>query len=402
MLNTILSKHSCPKCGAPLEIHNANTQTIVCGSCQSYIAVGSQTPTELAGQARFTPGTPIAIGAKMMLDGTNFFVLGHVQYEGWDPNDRSDRWKWDEYLLGGDDGRMVWLSYDEKGFGLFTKQRLTGEFNILKSRVIPTRDGTKAAVSERYPAKIVGARGELTWLAKPGDEIYMAEGAGGGKRYSVQQSDQELEIYEGRAIDTLDVARALGDEAWIKRIKGKKSRQQLAGLAAALCIVFAAISLLMAAFFNSFGERVLQERFQVDVTQQLFSYDVELDQINRPSIVSLNTSPLRVNSFADFDVSVTSPNGVTTFLFEKSLWHETGRDSDGPWTDTSYRASNMFVPTVAGVHTLEIMLDPSSTATLPLQMTLTVRRNHVTPLWLVVYAVVIGAIGGIALFKAIV
>ena len=134
MANAVLSQQTCPNCGAPLEIRNPNTQTVVCNSCQAYVAVGMGEASVLANAGKFRPGTPLEIGATGQLDGTSFFVLGHVQYEGWDPKDTSDRWKWDEYLLGGADGRMLWLSHDEKGFGLYTKQRLTGEFAIRTSR----------------------------------------------------------------------------------------------------------------------------------------------------------------------------------------------------------------------------------------------------------------------------
>jgi hypothetical protein len=397
MSNNVLSQLSCPQCGAPLDIRNASTQAVVCARCQAYVAIGAESASVLASGKNFTPGTPIKIGSTGILNGTRFFVLGHVQYEGWDPKDLSDRWKWDEYLLGGEDGRLLWLSHDENGFGLYTKQRLTGEFSIRTSSSIPTRDGKKIAVHERYPAKIVGARGELTWQARPGDTLYMAEGAGGGKRYSVQQSDDELEIYEGAPLDTLTVAKAFGDEAWIKRVKGSKARKQFAGLVARLCIIFAVIGILMAIFFEGGGEQILRESFEVSEAVDTFSYTIHLDQSNRPAIVSLETVPLPVNTYAGFDVNVTSPNGVITELFETVMWREIGSDSDGPWDESEYQISNMFVPTVTGEHTLEIVMDEESTAPLPLQVTLTVRRNHITPLWLVVYAVVVGVIGGAAL-----
>jgi hypothetical protein len=229
----------------------------------------------------------------------------------------------------------------------------------------------------------------------------MAEGATRGKRYSVQQSDEELEIYEGRSIDALEVATAFGDKSWIQQIKGQQSRKQFAGLVAIVCITFAVISLVMAAYFENVGEHVLRENIQITEPDVSFFYDIELDQLNRPTVVSVETAYLPANTYADFEVNITSPNGVITELFEKTLWHETGSDSDGPWDESAYVVSNMFVPTVAGQHTLEILFDSESTASLPLQITLAVRRNHITPLWLVVYAVVTGVIGGIALLRSI-
>jgi len=97
-------------------------------------------------------------------------------------------------------------------------------------------DGKTARVHERYPAQITGAEGELTWRAEQAENLYMVEAAAFSKRYSVQWTPEELEVYEGDPIDEMALAQSFGDEAWKKRIKAKASSAMLQGILAVICI----------------------------------------------------------------------------------------------------------------------------------------------------------------------
>lgn len=399
----ILTKIACPKCGRPVEQHNTNTQTIICAACGSYIAVGGGTPELITGGRKLrAPGVPIEIGSTARIEGVDFFVMGRVQYTGWDENDKDDTWTWNEWLLGGSDGRLLWLSHDEHGLTLYRKIRLTAPFAPRTARMIPI--GNKSVrVHERYPAKIDGAEGELTWRARPGEQVYMVEAAGNGKRYSIQATASELEVHEGVAISELDLARQFGDEAWIRRIQARARNKALASTIGAICLVFAVFALIAGIALDGTGEVILQQRVQMPAVEESeLVVPVELDQVNRPAVISLSlVGGLPVNSAFDVDVSIRSPNEVETFLFLNEYWHETGRDEDGPWTETSYQVSNMFVPTVAGLHALVITLeDTVPTGRQTVEFDLEVRRNHITPLWYIVYAIGVSIAGGIAFFIA--
>ena len=74
----------------------------------------------------------------------------------------------------------------------------------------------KSFINERYPAQIIGAEGELTWRATRGEQLWVAEGAGFGKKYSIQQTESELEVNEGKPISEIEMelAQALGSDEW--------------------------------------------------------------------------------------------------------------------------------------------------------------------------------------------
>lgn len=397
----VLNKLECPNCGAPIEQFTPGAQTIVCNTCGSYVAVGGEVPN-VVGKSRklSTPPAPINIGDKFTLQDTEYFVLGRVEYYGWDPNDRSDTWRWNEWLLGAKDGRLLWLSHDEKGFTLYTKMRLRAPFDPLSSSAIPVGKGKSARVHERYPAEIIGAEGELTWRAEQGEQLNMIEAAASGKRYSVQHSAEELEVYEGDPVDAREIAQAFNDEAWLKRLDRKANNITLMGIISVICIFFAAVALVLAAVNNSSGQVVTRESIQVSTQSTTAQFPVEFNQSGRPAIVSMRTPmTLPQNTSFDIEVNITSPNETKTYLFTKEFWHETGVDEDGPWTDTKYSLSDMFVPTETGSHTLEFVLDGAvGVDNIPLEVS--IKRNHVFPMWYVVYGVCIGGIGLALMFSA--
>ncbi len=395
----LLQKLSCPKCGAPVDHFTAGAQTLVCSHCGSFISVGSGDP-ELVGKGTkiAKAPVPINIGDRFTYENIQYFVLGRVLYDGWDRSDTSDRWQWNEWLLGSNDGRLLWLSYDEKGFTLYTKLRIREAFNPMQDRAIPVGNGRSAAVHERYPARILGAEGELNWNAKPGDTVEMVEGAGHGKRYSVQFTGEELEIHQGDPWQALALAKAFNSPAWIEQIKRRQSTAALQGILGVICIAFAVVAAVMGFAANSSGEQIATQQFSLSTASPSHTFPIDFDQVERPAIVSMSMiGSLRANTSVDLEVSVTSPNEVKTYLFTKSFWHETGYDDEGFWAEAEYQVSDMFVPTLSGSHIVEVLLE-DNVGVEGLEMVVDVKRNHTMPLWYAVYAVIVGLAGVVLLF----
>lgn len=393
-----LKQLKCPNCSSPIEQFNVTTQAIVCPTCGSHVAIGTDDPRLLTkGQGRVPDsGFPIEMGDKATIGDVEFVVLGRVVYRGWDDE---DSWTWHEWLMGGADGRMLWLSHDEKGFGLYQKLRFRSEFDPKRSFRLDVGKDKQAFIHERYPAEITGAEGELTWQAKRGERLFVAEGAGGGKRYSVQQTAEELEVYEGRLISESAIATAFKNQDWLDRLSVAKVRKGTARAIGILCILFAVMALLFAASVSGSGQEEEPRFMTLSSTQLSNSFTVNFEQTNRPAIVgiALRSGSLPANSFVDVDVNVISPDETKSYLFTQELWHETGRDEDGPWAESDYNSSDMFVPFQTGIHTFEVVFEPTASVN-SVDLVISVRRNHIMPAWFVIYAVIAGIIGVIALF----
>ncbi|MDQ7034905.1 MAG: DUF4178 domain-containing protein [Anaerolineae bacterium] len=165
-----LKRLECPNCGSPIDQFNASSQALVCPTCGSTVAIGmgdAEVIEKGGGRIPRSP-FPIELGDKATIAQTEYMVLGRVVYRGWDDE---ESWTWHEWLLGGSDGRMIWMSYDESGFALFQKMRFRSEFNAQSDSRLDIGEGKKAYIHERYPAQILGAEGELTWRAKRGDRL---------------------------------------------------------------------------------------------------------------------------------------------------------------------------------------------------------------------------------------
>ena len=391
-----LVRLECPNCTRPIDQYNATSQSINCPSCGSTVALGVGDPELLVKGGRIPKSPfPINLGDRANIMNTEFIVLGRVVYRGWDDE---DSWTWHEWLLGGADGRMLWLSHDESGFAIFRKMRFRSLFNPQTDFQLEVSEGQKAYMHERYPAQILGAEGELTWRAKKGDRLFVAEGAGGGAKYSVQQTPAEMEVYRGRAIAEEALARAFGNQEWLKKLKQAQNRKGTLRTVAIACIIFAVLAFGAALFVSSSGEELEPVTMQLSQDNPTGSFSIELDKENRPAIVGirLNSGSLPENTYADLDVSITAPDEQTYFLFTQELWHETGRDEDGPWRETHYRHSEMFVPLITGPHKVQVTFDEANPVS-GVDIEVTVRRNHIMPTWFVIYGVVTGVIAFIVL-----
>lgn len=396
-----LKEIQCPNCGAALAQYSPDAQSLVCPKCGTMVAIGIDAPEAVGKQPKLpAPPVPVRVGQTATFDGVEFMVLGRVLYEGWDDE---DRWRWNEWQLGGADGRMLWLSYDETGFALFSKMRLKMPFNPMTDRYLPlgkleTGKTKVAPIHENYPAKILGAEGELSWRATRGEALHMAEGATGGKKYSAQKTSEELEVYEGEWLPELKIAEAFRDEAWVKKAKARVGMGQMMGVLGLVLLLFGMAGLVGAAWATNSGEIVLRQVVTLSTSNPILNVPVIFDQALRPAVITAKVSAaLPDNTAVDVDFTITGPDDSETFLFTNELWSETGYDDEGFWREVQTDASQMFVPLDAGQHDLEIEMGETLGID-SVAVEIIVRRNHVMPVWLVVYGVVFVSIGGALFF----
>lgn len=340
------------------------------------------------------PRIPIKVGQQFTLDGVNFFVLGRVVYKGWEPDDPSDSWTWNEWLLGGSDGRLLWLSLDENGLVLFNKLRIREAFDPASATSIPVGEGESARVTERYPARVMGVEGELTWRAKRGDTLTMIEGVRGDKKYSVQATSSEIEIHEGTKLDSATVRALFGEEASRSIAPGGMTLGREIGIVA---IGFAILALILAILVSGTGNLIADQTLEVSKTQE-GSFPVEFTAPGRPVIVKMTSQiDLPENTVADLDVSVMSPDESETFVTFQDFWHETGVDEGEFWREKRLDATDTFVPYLAGMHTVNVGLDETSQIE-RLSVRVEIRDQHISPAYLLGYSALLGVIGPALVF----
>jgi hypothetical protein len=253
----------CPNCGSPLELHGkGETKTLVCSSCGSILDL-TEEQAAIIGQMdpEVKPALPIELGMEGTFQREAHQVIGWVRYEGWDDE---DRWQWDEWLLMSAGGEFRWLSYDnEEGFVFQKKIQPLSPFNPRTATSIEVPGGA-AHVTERARAKIVALAGELTWRGKVGDTITYLEAERGVARYSVEYTDQEIELLSGRALSEERVWRAFGRDDLAERAQQMRLESQIQWQAVYLagaitCLVLLLISCPAFVFTDGLGDRVFRE-----------------------------------------------------------------------------------------------------------------------------------------------
>jgi hypothetical protein len=246
---------------------------------------------------------------------------------------------------------------------------------------LPAGNGKSANVKERYPARIVAAEGELTWQAKPDDQMMMVEAHGSGKQYSLQVSHTELEMYEGVALDESAVAAAFGNEKWAKQAKRKQKNQELMVSTGMLMLGFGVIALILGAIAWNMGSKAAKETVQLDTNNPVASIPVNFENGERPALVRLKMQgSLPVNTYAEVDVSVVDPEDVELYVFSQEFWHETGYD-EGNWEESDYSGSGQFIPGLSGTHEIEVELGERSAGINSMTVEVEVVKNHMLPSW---------------------
>lgn len=403
----VLQELKCPTCGASVRQHIPDAQTLVCTHCHSHIIVGGEEgATATRGVKLPHPRVPVEVGQKITLNDTSYFVMGRVMYQGWEPDDPSDHWTWNEWLIGANDGRMIWMSHDdEDGFMLFNKLRIREAFDPQSASTIPVGGGKTARIEERYPAKILGAEGELTWRAQRGDRLYMIEGSGEGKSYSVQATPNELEVYEGMPLSASAVAAAFGADAMAKvRGVGAEAGGGFGRVIGVICIAFAIAAVIIGFGASSTGQNILSQQVTLTNVQPIVSIPIDFQQVQRPVMVQMKViSPIPENTFADVDMSVVAPNEVEALIVSEEFWHETGVDEGEFWREQDLDGSGEFVPFLVGQHEIELELGSEPPEQLvrvsDVTMQVDVVAGHISANFLFIYAGIVGIVGVFLFFR---
>ena len=228
---------SCPNCGGSVEVHpERGTKAAVCTYCGSVLELTAG-QADIIGQMnpKVGPSQPVHPGDEATFFGENHLVMGWMQYEGWDDE---DRWRWDEWQLVSDSGVPRYLSFSsDEGWMIQTPIRPTPKIGMMW---IDTPDG-KAFIKERGPARILAMRGEFTWRPGLDRTLQVIEAKTGKTHVSAETTADELEVVAGPRIEERELWEAFGREDKLKemdeRIEKRKRQRRALRLAALICFL---------------------------------------------------------------------------------------------------------------------------------------------------------------------
>lgn len=193
---------SCPNCGGPLQIESAFTTLLVCSYCQQTLYI-HDTGVDLAGKTAKLAEYPsrLSVGAQGKIKGQGFRVLGRVRYQ-------YDEGFWDEWFLQFDSQRIGWVEEDEGEFTLTFKSKLTSPvppFDQIRVGSFIPLGKDRLFVSEKGLAQIVGAQGQVSTTARPGQALHYVDGNAADKAIRLVMDDTGITLHTGEPLGFSDL-----------------------------------------------------------------------------------------------------------------------------------------------------------------------------------------------------
>ncbi len=199
----------CPNCGAPVEVHLANSKSITCRSCNSLIDLSKGMGSELSHAVQDEPvALLIPLGATGQLQGVHWQVVGFQHRMGHDPqDDEEEHFGWNEYLLFNQKRGFVFLVDAEDGWSVV--KPTTGAPTVSSSAgQTASYLGTTYKLQYSYNAETTYVAGEFYWPVVRGQKTSNRDYANGGNLLSMEQTPTELTWSIGAKISSEAVAKA--------------------------------------------------------------------------------------------------------------------------------------------------------------------------------------------------
>jgi hypothetical protein len=315
----------------------------------------------------------------------NFEILGRIRYQEDEVYDNS--W-WEEWYLLSDSGERGFLVVEDGHFEFYTKSRPKEELTFDEGVV--RFDGQRLDADEDgYIARIAWFEGQFPWDAKLGESTWCIDTQADGHRVAIERSDDEVEVWRARRIPARELFAGFGLDDAVKAFDdalnfGKKYAKK------ARIYLIAGLITLGLAFYNCTGgqtayilqvptgatvsplalERAAQgdgnalageldkgARWKLSSPTNAVFENIRLE--NAGSIHQLRLAAPNIrNEWIEASavlLRVISPSSnELVYAFTAGIWHASGTDSEGSWSETGGNESEEFVLATAGVYRIEL------------------------------------------------
>ena len=186
----------CTNCSAPLNLMGGGrVQTVTCAYCKSVLDLNDNYKV-LSNFKNYKEKNklPFEIGMKGVLKTIEYTIIGRVTYREVEPPFS----EWSDFLLFSPLYGYAYLTYEEGHLIYSRRDRYFPniEWNdISKKYLIHVKD-EKFEPYDHYSAKVVYAEGELTWIAKKGDNTSFIDLINPPFGISAEKSKDEIEFYK--------------------------------------------------------------------------------------------------------------------------------------------------------------------------------------------------------------
>lgn len=189
---------ACPKCGAGHQIVNPGITMLVCTNCHTVVYWDVDGAIQLGAESILPANqSRLFLFASGSLDGVSYQAVGHLRYD-------YGRGNWDEWYLQTAEGRVLWVSEDERVITEEVPIDAAGAppHHSLSVGTAVTLGDAVYTVRELATATCVGGEGQLPFSVFPGESYAYADLAtDDGLRFAtLEYHDDGVEAYAGRVV----------------------------------------------------------------------------------------------------------------------------------------------------------------------------------------------------------
>ncbi len=338
--------HNCKNCGFPMQQVNPNSLMMVCESCGT--RAGESIPPQYIPEVPLNP--LFKLHEQFEKNGVTWQVIGCQSYMGsveeWDSEDKAwerTPWSYHTWWIINESREIAWISQDKTGYSWSHKKTVTSG--------IP--EGDRSYEIGSYT--LVSAVGEFSYIPREAEQVRIYEKNGRSMEILLDENggNQEIEAYQDVKLDLMELLNSFGKQSVVDALK----RAKLAMYAA-----FTSIAALVVGFFIMQGfEKTLITTPTVTIDRPSLKKVIPLGEftMEKKGLIELDFLASLARGDGNFDAEVVVSDSDKTAVAELplSLWRESGRDSDGPWTESQYRDAPRINLPAADKYSLSLVPD---------------------------------------------
>ncbi|MFN3650475.1 MAG: DUF4178 domain-containing protein [Armatimonadota bacterium] len=378
----------CPSCGGIATIPHGETEA-QCIHCGQAVRASQAVLQEQARARAFPPRTPLRPGMKARFRGQEYEATGRVVLrqkddEGWS--------QWEEWYLVSADGDLLYLEYDEGKWKVSEpfiprEQVDPRELMVRATGGVMRLDGALHSIQDSGECEIAHVEGEFPWALVPGRRMRYLDLGAGGKFYSIEWTQDELEFYRGEYLDERAVMMMFGLHHVVaemdRRARVLGSRRGFGGVLIAAALV--ALFFWMVSMGS--GRRISGASGGAQIAQlgpegQRFG-PFPLRAEGRVHRLEIHGALHEQSAWIGAVLEDEQERELITV--DRDMWDESGYDSDGYWHESDVHASTDFVVKQPGSYYLRLYGEAETAASNTAHARFIIKEKVLYPIYLAVF-----------------
>ncbi|MEZ5668103.1 MAG: DUF4178 domain-containing protein [Alphaproteobacteria bacterium] len=351
---------NCTSCGGALQLNGGHrVRAVNCSYCGAVMDAHADYQVLAQYKDLKRPQTPLRIGMTLTLKGVEHTLIGIVESQ---MREEGQTYRWVDHQLFSPTHGYSWLTFEDGHFVWSYRVREVPQparADRLGPKTTIRAMGMSFQVYETCTARISYVEGELTWVARLGDQTESTEAIAPPYLFAYERSANELEYAFGEYLTATQVSEAAGDTVispWrsgIHPAQPEPPRPLIRAMGRAGRI-FAPIALVGLLATLAVGGTEIQ-RMRIDDPRTGAVVPFNAPDAGYLYQVSLEASVN--NTWAYYEVGLNRDGEeVELGSLGRDIEYYTGTDSDGSWSEGSQAATATFHVPEAGEYELEVLL----------------------------------------------